>query len=52
LTIGHNAWLKCGFDGGVCMLAGSLQPNPGESVLVQNTSLIDLQSRLKDDPFV
>jgi len=49
---GHNEWLKSGFDDGVFVLAGSLQPSLGGGILAHNTSLSDLQSRVNDDPFV
>jgi uncharacterized protein YciI len=49
---GHNAWIKRGFDDGVFLLAGSLQPKLGGGILAHNTSLLDLQARLNDDPFV
>jgi uncharacterized protein YciI len=49
---GHKDWIKRGFDDGVFLLAGSLQPNQGGGILAHNTSLTDLQSRLNDDPFV
>jgi len=49
---GHNEWLKRGFDDGVFVLAGSLQPSLGGGILAHNTSLPDLQSRVNDDPFV
>lgn len=49
---GHKKWIKRGFDDGVFLLAGSLQPNLGGGVVVHNTSLSDLQSRVNDDPFV
>ncbi|MCP5082090.1 MAG: hypothetical protein GY948_10380 [Alphaproteobacteria bacterium] len=49
---GHNAWLKSGFDDGVFLLAGSLQPGLGGSVLAHNTSLPDLEHRVSKDPFV
>lgn len=49
---GHNAWLKRGFDDGVFLLAGSLQPKLGGGILAHNTSLSDLQSRVNEDPFV
>jgi uncharacterized protein YciI len=49
---GHNAWMKRGFDDGVFLLTGSLQPKLGGGILVHNTSLSDLQVRVKDDPFV
>jgi uncharacterized protein YciI len=49
---GHKEWLKRGFDDGVFLLAGSLQPNRGGGIVAHNTSLPDLQSRVNDDPFV
>ena len=48
----HNAWLKNGFDDGVFLLAGSLQPNQGGGILAHNTSLEELQARVDSDPFV
>ena len=49
---GHNEWIKRGFDDGVFLLAGSLQPNLGGGIVAHNTSMADLQSRMNDDPFV
>lgn len=49
---GHNAWIKQGFDEGVFLLVGSLQPGLGGSVIAHNTSLEDLQQRVDQDPFV
>ena len=49
---GHNAWIKRGFEDGVFLLAGSLQPHAGGGILAHNTSLAELQSRVNDDPFV
>jgi len=49
---GHKAWLKRGFDDGVFVLAGSLQPNLGGAILARDISLPLLQSRVNDDPFV
>ena len=49
---GHNEWIRRGFDDGVFLLAGSLQPNLGGGVVAHNTSLSDLQNRVNDDPFV
>lgn len=31
---GHNEWLKRGFDDGVFLMAGSLQPNLGAGLLL------------------
>jgi uncharacterized protein YciI len=49
---GHNEWLKRGFNDGVFLLAGSLQPNLGGGIVAHNTSLPELLSRVNDDPFV
>jgi uncharacterized protein YciI len=49
---GHKDWLSKGFEEGVFLLAGSLQPNLGGGIIAHNTSLSDLQSRVKEDPFV
>jgi uncharacterized protein YciI len=49
---GHKEWIKRGFDDGVFLLVGSLQPNLGGGIVAHNTSLPDLQSRVNDDPFV
>ena len=49
---GHKAWLERGFDEGVFLLAGSLEPRLGGGILAHNTSLPDLQKRVNEDPFV
>ncbi|OIQ93797.1 hypothetical protein GALL_242850 [mine drainage metagenome] len=49
---GHKEWIQRGFDDGVFLLVGSLQPNWGGGIVAHNTSLPDLQSRVNDDPFV
>jgi uncharacterized protein YciI len=49
---GHKAWIKRGFDDGVFLLVGSLQPNSGGGIVAHNTSLPDLQNRVNEDPFV
>ncbi|MBI3415288.1 MAG: hypothetical protein HY043_08210 [Verrucomicrobia bacterium] len=49
---GHKAWIKRGFDDGVFLLAGSLEPGLGGGILAHSTSLADLQSRVNGDPFV
>ena len=49
---GHKDWIKRGFDDGVFLLAGSLQPGLGGAVVAHNTSLPELQSRVNEDPFV
>lgn len=49
---GHTKWIKRGFDDGVFLLVGSLHPNLGGAILVQNTSLLGIQARMNEDPFV
>ncbi len=49
---GHNEWIKRGFEDGVFLLVGSLQPGQGGSVIAHNTSLTKLQARVNEDPFV
>lgn len=49
---GHKQWIKRGFDDGVFLLVGSLQPNLGGGIVVHNTTLANLQARVNDDPFV
>ena len=49
---GHKEWLKRGFDDGVFLLAGSLQPNLGGGIVAHNAALPDLQRRVNTDPFV
>lgn len=48
----HNDWIRQGFDDGVFLLAGSLQPGLGGTVIAHNTSLELLQARVDRDPFV
>jgi len=49
---GHKEWINRGFDDGVFLLVGNLQPNLGGGIVAHNTSLSDLQSRVNEDPFV
>ncbi|HWP25401.1 MAG TPA: hypothetical protein VNL39_03565 [Xanthobacteraceae bacterium] len=49
---GHKDWIKRGFDDGVFLLVGNLQPNLGGGIVAHNTSLEDLERRVNDDPFV
>lgn len=52
LMDGHKQWIKRGFDEGVFVLAGSLQPQRGGAILAHGTSLSELQARIDADPFV
>jgi uncharacterized protein YciI len=49
---GHKQWIQRGFDDGVFLLVGNLQPGLGGTIVVHNASLPELQSRVNDDPFV
>jgi len=49
---GHKAWLQQGFDDGVFLLAGSLQPNLGGAVVAHGVSRAELEARVNEDPFV
>lgn len=49
---GHNDWIKQGFEDGVFLVVGSLQPNLGGAIVAHNISLSELQNRVNDDPFV
>ena len=49
---GHNDWIKRGFDDGLFLLTGSLQPNLGGVVLAHDIPLSELQDRVNADPFV
>jgi len=49
---GHNEWIRRGFDDGVFLLAGSLQPGLGGAIVAHDTALSDLQKRVSEDPFV
>lgn len=48
----HNAWIKRGFDDGIFLLAGSLQPGLGGAILAHGLAPADLQARVDADPFV
>lgn len=52
LMDGHKRWIQRGFDDGVFLLVGSLEPDAGGCILASSTSRDDLEQRLRDDPFV
>ena len=49
---GHKDWIKRGFDDGVFLLAGSLQPGLGGAIVAHNASREELEQRVNEDPFV
>jgi len=48
----HKAWIGRGFDDGVFLMVGSLQPSAGGGIVAHNTSRAALEDRVRDDPFV
>jgi len=48
----HRDWITRGFEDGVFLLAGTLQPGVGGGILAGNASLEELRARVNDDPFV
>lgn len=49
---GHNAWLQRGFEAGVFLLAGSIQPGAGGALLAHGSTRAELEARVAEDPFV
>jgi uncharacterized protein YciI len=49
---GHKDWIKAGFDDGIFLLVGSLEPNSGGGIIAHNVSRADLERRVANDPFV
>jgi len=48
----HNAWLREGFEKGVFLLGGSIQPKAGGAVLAHNATLEQIRAIVDADPFV
>lgn len=48
----HNAWIKRGFDDGIFLMVGSLQPNAGGVILAHDVAPDEIDARVKEDPFV
>ena len=48
----HNKWIQQGYDDGVFLVAGGLQPSLGGGIVAHNSSLTELQNRISRDPFV
>jgi uncharacterized protein YciI len=49
---GHNDWIAQGFQDGIFLLVGSLEPGLGGSVIAHNTSKSALAAFVNADPFV
>ena len=52
LMAGHNHWLQQGFNDGVFLVTGSLQPKLGGAVMAHNCTREELEQRVNQDPFV
>lgn len=48
----HNAWLQDGFEKGIFLLSGSIQPKAGGAVLAHNVTPEQLRTIVNEDPFV
>lgn len=48
----HRTWLQQGFDDGVFLLAGGLQPGLGGGIVAHGITLEALHGRVNADPFV
>lgn len=48
----HNAWIAKGFEEGVLLLTGSIEPKQGGTVLAYNITRAELEKRVAEDPFV
>ena len=49
---GHNAWLREGFNKGLFLLAGTIQPKLGGAILAHNATLEQVEAIVNEDPFV
>ena len=48
----HNAWLRDGFEKGIFLLSGSIQPKAGGAVLAHNATPEQIRTIVNEDPFV
>lgn len=48
----HKEWIQQGFDDGVFLLAGGIQPQAGGALLAHGVSMAALEERMQRDPFV
>lgn len=49
---GHNSWLREGFEKGLFILAGTLQPKLRGAILAHNTTTDQIKAFTNEDPFV
>jgi len=48
----HNAWLRDGFDKGVFLVSGGLQPGAGGAVVAHHATPEQIRAIVDEDPFV
>jgi uncharacterized protein YciI len=49
---GHKDWIQQGFDKGLFLMVGSLQPNIGGGIFAHDTTREALEAFVQQDPFV
>lgn len=52
LMAGHNAWLQRGFEDGLLLLAGTLQPAAGGALIAHGATQDTIEAFVAQDPFV
>ncbi len=48
----HNEWLQKGFEDGLFLMSGSLQPGLGGTIFAHSIDRSELEQRVQADPFV
>ena len=48
----HENWIKRGFDDGVFLLVGALNPGYGGAILAKSDSKQEIRQRIAEDPFL
>jgi uncharacterized protein YciI len=48
----HNQWIKQGFEDGIFVLTGNLQPGLGGAIMAHGESRQQIECRVNADPFV
>lgn len=48
----HKKWIQKGIDENVFMVVGSLQANQGGGIIASCNSYLEVERRVKEDPFV
>ena len=52
LMAGHNAWLQRGFEDGLLLLVGTVQPAAGGALLAHGVTRDAIEAFVAQDPFV